>query len=291
MCTRIAFDLQDTVLLAKLSAGDMMSQESIYHVECLTHLYNRARPLKVSDDSSENGIHGIVLAELIVYIEESRKDWDVIPIFKLADLTRMFTSRIKQFGLNTYATTKNYDDEALLLSKVAQIVRKDMIAMQYILNGTFETGCQQNSVPQLFKTLVGMILGGLIMWIPKLKQMTLKTWNIPGQIPVITCAQPPYALVISAQRNWPNRFSEEHILILFGSLHIEIAALRTIGDWLDNTGVTSALSQANIASSGTADSFFESVPCLQNTTRPRSCKCTVHSYATIILDVYGRKQP
>ncbi|VDI23211.1 Hypothetical predicted protein [Mytilus galloprovincialis] len=53
-----------------------------------------------------------------------------------------------------------------------------------------------------------------------------------------------------------NRFSEEQIVVLFGGLHIEIAALRTIGDWLDNSGWTSALSQANIASSGTAASFL-----------------------------------
>ncbi|CAG2214124.1 unnamed protein product [Mytilus edulis] len=77
-----------------------------------------------------------------------------------------------------------------------------------------------------------------------------------GQIPVISGDQPLYALAKSVQWNWPNRFSEEQIVVLFGDLHIEIAALRTIGDWLDNSGWTSALSQANIASSGTADSFL-----------------------------------
>ncbi|VDI50438.1 Hypothetical predicted protein [Mytilus galloprovincialis] len=59
------------------------------------------------------------------------------------------------------ATRTNYDDKAILLSKAAQIVRKDMMAMQYIFNGTFETGCHnKTSVPQSLKTLVGMILGG-----------------------------------------------------------------------------------------------------------------------------------
>ncbi|CAG2238446.1 unnamed protein product [Mytilus edulis] len=73
----------------------------------------------------------------------------------------------------------------------------------------------------------------------------------PGQRPVITCDQPLYALANSVQWNWPNRFSEEQIVVLFGGLHIEKAALRTIGDWLDNSGWTSALSQANIAPLGT----------------------------------------
>ncbi|CAG2232479.1 unnamed protein product [Mytilus edulis] len=76
----------------------------------------------------------------------------------------------------------------------------------------------------------------------------------PGQRPVITCDQPLYALANSVQWNWPNRFSEEQIVVLFGGLHIEKAALRTIGDWLENSGWTSALSQANIAPLGTADS-------------------------------------
>ncbi|VDI50437.1 Hypothetical predicted protein [Mytilus galloprovincialis] len=41
----------------------------------------------------------------------------------------------------------------------------------------------------------------------------------PGQIPVITCDQPLYALAKSVQWNWPNRFSEEQIVVLFGGLH------------------------------------------------------------------------
>ncbi|VDI48817.1 Hypothetical predicted protein, partial [Mytilus galloprovincialis] len=79
----------------------------------------------------------------------------------------------------------------------------------------------------------------------------------PGQLPVITCDQPLYAIAKLVQWNWSDRFSEKRIVILFGGLHIQIAALRTIGDWLDNSGWTSALSQANIASSGTADSFLK----------------------------------
>ncbi|CAG2214125.1 unnamed protein product [Mytilus edulis] len=123
----------------------------------------RARPLKISDESSDNRIQGIVLAELVVYIEESRIDSDVIPIFKLADLMRMYTFRIEQFGLDIsvrvhstdlknrvlaaipdlqahkqgrdvlllfnddvgaaikLATRTNYDDEAMILYKAAQI--------------------------------------------------------------------------------------------------------------------------------------------------------------------------
>lgn len=44
---------------------------------------------------------------------------------------------------------------------------------------------------------------------------------------------------------------------MFGGLHIEMAALTTLGDLLEGSGWTGALVQANIASPGTADSFLK----------------------------------
>ena len=43
---------------------------------------------------------------------------------------------------------------------------------------------------------------------------------------------------------------------MFGGLHIEMAMLKLLGDWLENSGWTNALVQADIASSGVADSFI-----------------------------------
>ena len=40
---RIASDLADYELLAKLSGGDMIATEAKYHLKCLTDLYNRHR--------------------------------------------------------------------------------------------------------------------------------------------------------------------------------------------------------------------------------------------------------
>ena len=39
---------------------------------------------------------------------------------------------------------------------------------------------------------------------------------------------------------------EDHFVILFGILHIEMAALRTLGDLLDSSGWTGALVQAGV---------------------------------------------
>ena len=45
---------------------------------------------------------------------------------------------------------------------------------------------------------------------------------------------------------------------MFGGLHIEMANWNTIGDFLQDSGWTAALCVAEIASSGTAESFLKS---------------------------------
>jgi hypothetical protein len=79
----------------------------------------------------------------------------------------------------------------------------------------------------------------------------------PGQTPVIACDQPLYALAKQIQWTWPEDLGEGKYVVLLGGLHIEMAALKTLGDWLDNSGWTAALEQANIATSGKADSFLK----------------------------------
>ena len=43
---------------------------------------------------------------------------------------------------------------------------------------------------------------------------------------------------------------------MFGGLHIKMAALKTLGDWLQGSGWVQALVQAEIATAGTANSFL-----------------------------------
>ena len=45
-------------------------------------------------------------------------------------------------------------------------------------------------------------------------------------------------------------------MIMFGGLHIEMAAFRSIGSLLTDSEWTSAISEAGVASSGTPDSFL-----------------------------------
>ena len=69
---KCALELHDTVLLAKLSAGDLISQEAVRHSSCLVSLYNRVigNRTESNGDKTDKMFQGIALAELLFYIDE-----------------------------------------------------------------------------------------------------------------------------------------------------------------------------------------------------------------------------
>lgn len=78
-----------------------------------------------------------------------------------------------------------------------------------------------------------------------------------GQPAVIAFDQPLYTIAKQIQWNWPQSYGEDKLLCMFGGLHIEKAALDMLGDILQGSGWTELLVQANIALSGTAESFLK----------------------------------
>lgn len=54
-----------------------------------------------------------------------------------------------------------------------------------------------------------------------------------------------------------DRYCEDHFVMMSGALHTEVAAKHTKWACLDESGWTSALSKANIASQGTVDSLLK----------------------------------
>ena len=78
----------------------------------------------------------------------------------------------------------------------------------------------------------------------------------PGQVPVFTVDQPLFSIAKQIQWFWPSEYGENEFVILLGGLHIEMACFSTLGNLLNGSGWTHALTQANIATSGTADSFL-----------------------------------
>ena len=201
---KCAHILEDTLLLGKLSSGDMIAQDAVYHINCLSTLYRKAEKAHLMDetDNTERQLHGIALAELVLYIDETRDNKDEVQVLKLTDLAKMYSARLNQLGVDVsgrlhttelknrilaqfpdmqahregrdvllafkddivFALKKAYDtdfDEAIILPKAANIVRRDMMNMNTrTFSGSFDTQCQQNSVPQTLMALVGMILDG-----------------------------------------------------------------------------------------------------------------------------------
>ena len=96
--------LNNTVLLAKLSAGDMVTIDAMYHTPCLTSLYGRAARIESSPDPSPARIamsEGIALVELVSFIEETRNDSGTNPVkFTLSELSMQYASRLEQMGVD-----------------------------------------------------------------------------------------------------------------------------------------------------------------------------------------------
>ena len=56
-----------------------------------------------------------------------------------------------------------------------------------------------------------------------------------------------YALAKQIQGKWSEKYGEDKFVLMLGGLHIEMTALKTIGDWLQGSGWAQALVQAGIA--------------------------------------------
>ncbi|KAK1876983.1 Lipoprotein-releasing system ATP-binding protein LolD [Dissostichus eleginoides] len=97
---KCALELEDTVLLAKLAAEDMIAIEDKYHHHCLRSLYNRARQAAPKGNERDDSfLHGRAFAELVAYLEDMKSDEDSAPVFKLIDIAQLYKIRLEQLGL------------------------------------------------------------------------------------------------------------------------------------------------------------------------------------------------
>ena len=79
----------------------------------------------------------------------------------------------------------------------------------------------------------------------------------PGQVPVLACDESLFAIAKKIQWNWPAMYGEQKLAVMLGGFHTELAALKALGTWLDASGWTNALVQAEVTIPGTADSFLK----------------------------------
>ena len=120
---KIATELRDSTLLAKLSSGDMTALDAIYHKRCLTKLYTRYRSYIRVKESTGNSEYirpdSIALAELISHIEEfAGSDDGMHHIFKLSDLVKLYTNRLEQLGGNLSTRVNSTRLKEKLIEKI-----------------------------------------------------------------------------------------------------------------------------------------------------------------------------
>ena len=72
----------------------------------------------------------------------------------------------------------------------------------------------------------------------------------PDQTPVIAFDQPLFAIAKRLQWHYPDQYGASNFVIMMGALHIEMAFMSAIGDWLEDSGWTAALSNAKVSTPG-----------------------------------------
>ena len=106
-----------------MSAGDLVAIEPKYHNACLTSLSNRARVIDTEDkdDDQTLQLESIAFAELVIIIEDYWSEIYVMPIHKLVDLSNMYTSRLKQLGVNIIGRTHTSRLKERILAVVPEL--------------------------------------------------------------------------------------------------------------------------------------------------------------------------
>ena len=162
----MAKDLQDASLLAKIEGGDLIALEAKYHLSCSAELRNRHRSYfrEIQNASEEffeiQEMEVRAFVELVTYIESSVEKGNFF--LKLSELRFLHESHLKDFGISKVrfkeqllshfseaqtqsdgknillvfekgmqqllkqAYDTNYKNDALILSKPAKVVRKDI---------------------------------------------------------------------------------------------------------------------------------------------------------------------
>lgn len=79
----------------------------------------------------------------------------------------------------------------------------------------------------------------------------------PGQIPILAMDQPLFAIAKQIQWNRQDLYGEDKTVVMMGGLHIEMASLKMLGHWLNQSGWDGALVQADITTRGRADGILK----------------------------------
>lgn len=110
------------------------------------------------------------------------------------------------------------------------------------------------------------------------------TFLNPGQVPVMAVDQPLFAIAKQVQWKWPDLYGD--MVIMFGGLHLEMCALKMLGEILKDSGWTMALTEAEVASAGTADSFISASHVKRTRIAHQVTACSLYQLCKTAYDKY-----
>ena len=163
----------------------------------------------------------------------------------------------------------NYSVETNWCEHVANVIEnsddsndfpKD-VAVSWAAYNSRNVDLNQNNVPETISAMLPLFREdsksvAMMRHTVDVVRRCVETVN-PGQIPVIEANQPLFKLLKEVQWTWLETHGENSVVILLGGLHIKMTLLKAMGALLDGSGWVSALISANVATSGTADSFLK----------------------------------
>ena len=190
----------DAELLAKMSGGDMIALNAMYHLKCLTNLYRKADAVDHSSEETYNCkiAKAQAFQELADYIEEHRGSGVILMMTDLKTLyenrlaslgypdTQSHTTRLKQDILSLFSDITahqkppgcwefvfkkdlyevlhemkdNTTPDVRTLVRAARILRRDMLQKKQLFTGSYTSTSEADSVTPLLRSFLHMMLDG-----------------------------------------------------------------------------------------------------------------------------------
>ena len=108
-----------------------------------------------------------------------------------------------------------------------------------------------------------------------------------SQTSVIAFDQPLYAIAKTIQWALPNEYGPSELVVMLGPLHIEMAYLSALGDWLENSGWTTLIQNASVTRSGVAESLLSGHDVVRTKYCHQITACVLNSLMHKAYDQYS----
>ena len=111
---RMATDLEDTEFLARISYGDLVAIDGMYHLQCLTVYRNRHRSFMrqsmstVTERAEKIKLKAGAFVKLVSFIENAVVE---VFCFKIHELRNMYTQRLSDFGVEKQVNKVRFKEQ------------------------------------------------------------------------------------------------------------------------------------------------------------------------------------